>query len=406
MRDEVMSRKHILFLSFYYRPDLCAGSFRATSLVEALLSQLDGNFVIDVMTTMPNRYNSFDCGLHEDEEHARLRVHRISLPKHKSGMVDQSIAFWTFAREVLSMTKGQDYSFVFATSSRLMTATLGAFISRKNKVPLCLDIRDIFVDTINEVLPRKAAFFLKPFFSMIERFTFSRAKKINLVSEGFNSYFRERYPAKSYSFFTNGIDNEFLEAVSVTSVGVQKLPGAVVTVLYAGNMGEGQGLHAIIPELAKRLEGVVKFRLIGDGGRKALLEKKLSDAGCRNVELLPPMPRNQLIEEYQRADVLFLHLNDYQAFEKVLPSKLFEYGAFGKPVWAGVAGYAAEFVKAEMDNAAVFQPCDVSGALSAFRTLSLTPLVRESFIRKFSRSTIMDAMAADILTLAGSGKVK
>jgi len=31
------------------------------------------------------------------------------------------------------------------------------------------------------------------------------------------------------------------------------------------------------------------------------------------------------------ADVLFLHLNAYKAFEKVLPSKIFEYAATGRP---------------------------------------------------------------------------
>jgi len=56
-------------------------------------------------------------------------------------------------------------------------------------------------------------------------------------------------------------------------------------VLYAGNIGEGQGLHRIIPELAKKLEGRAVFRLIGDGERKMLLEQRLVESDCRNVEL-------------------------------------------------------------------------------------------------------------------------
>ena len=46
-------------------------------------------------------------------------------------------------------------------------------------------------------------------------------------------------------------------------------------------------------------------------------------------------------------DVLFLHLNDYSAFRKVIPSKIFEYAATGKPIVAGVSGYAAEFLRHE-----------------------------------------------------------
>lgn len=390
----------ILLLSFYYRPDLCAGSFRASALVDALIRQFDEGTTIDVMTTMPNRYSSFEKEAEEYEtRHSQVNIHRIPLPVHKSGMVDQSLAFLAFARAVLARVKFQEYSFVIATSSRLMTAALGAYIAHKQKAGLYLDIRDIFVDTLDDVMSGKAALFLKPFFSMVERFTVTRAEKVNLVSQGFSSYFHDRYPDQHYSFFTNGIDTEFIEAVGN---GKDAVPGSgndVMTVVYAGNMGDGQGLHAIIPELAKQLERKVKFRLIGDGSRRALLEQNLTAAGCRNVELLLPVPRDRLIAEYQHANVLFLHLNNYRSFEKVLPSKLFEYGALGKPVWAGVSGYAAEFVTTEIDNAAVFRPCDVSGAVSALGTLKLSNVSREAFVRKFLRTSIMSAMAADIMNV-------
>jgi glycosyltransferase involved in cell wall biosynthesis len=174
----------------------------------------------------------------------------------------------------------------------------------------------------------------------------------------------------------------------------------LVTVLYAGNLGEGQGLHAILPALAKKLYGRVVFRVIGDGGRKEALHRALAEAGVENVVLLPPVKRDTLIQEYLKADVLFLHLNDYDAFKKVLPSKIFEYAAMGKPVWAGVSGYPAEFIEAEVANAAVFKPCDVDGAVAAFQRLELKDTVRLDFIRKFSRSNIMQAMAADICTVA------
>ena len=48
----------ILLLSFYFRPDLSAGSFRATALVDALLKAHPG-VEIDVVTTLPNRYSAF-----------------------------------------------------------------------------------------------------------------------------------------------------------------------------------------------------------------------------------------------------------------------------------------------------------------------------------------------------------
>ena len=81
--------------------------------------------------------------------------------------------------------------------------------------------------------------------------------------------------------------------------------------------------------------------------------------------------KQKLIKEYLNADILFLHLNDYEAFQKVLPSKLFEYGAMNKPILAGISGYSKEFVKSEISNCAVFSAERKSGnpkATSASRT--------------------------------------
>ena len=55
----------------------------------------------------------------------------------------------------------------------------------------------------------------------------------------------------------------------------------------------------------------------------------------------------------------------------MLPSKLFEYAALGKPIWAGVAGFTASFVTSEITNAAVFHPCNAEDALRAFERLQL-----------------------------------
>lgn len=387
----------LLILSFYYHPDLSAGSFRTSALVKALLEQLPADSQIELITTLPNRYSSFTNDAPEYEVHPQLTVHRVALPAHQSGMIDQSKAFLCYARSVLKLIKGKQYNLVYASSSRLMTAALGAFAARRLHAPLYLDIRDIFVDTIKDVLPRKIAVFLTPVFSVLESWTIRRADKVNLVSAGFLPYFQSRYPTQRFSFFTNGIDDEFIQAQP--QVDTVSGPG-VLNVVYAGNMGEGQGLHAIIPALAKRFEGRLRFRLIGDGGRRRQLVDSLAAVGCSNVELLAPVGRDTLIDEYKAADVLFLHLNDHDAFRKVLPSKLFEYAALGKPIWAGVAGYASDFVSANISNAVTFPPCCADEAVRSFEKLQLRTQIRAEFVEHFSRGNIMKDMATDIMASA------
>ena len=395
-----MGRKRlkILVLSFYYRPDLSAGSFRTTAFVDALKQKMPADGQVDVLTTLPNRYSSFSIEAATEEKTPGLSIVRIALPPHQSGMFDQAKAFISFAREVSRQTRGKEYDLVFATSSRLMTAVLGAWVARKKRIPLYLDIRDIFVDTIKDVLPRHFSVLAKPVFALLERWAINSASKVNLISQGFAEYFSARYPRQRFSYFTNGIDDEFL-SVPIPESGPRT--SDVVEVLYAGNLGEGQGLHAIIPDLAKRMRGRVRFKIIGDGGRKKALRDALASAGVDNVELLPPVKRAQLIEAYQAADVLFLHLNDYDAFRKVLPSKLFEYGAMGKPIWAGVSGYAAEFMRTELDNSAVFHPCNAAEAERVFSQLRLQNEPRDRFAAKFARGNIANEMADDVVNKIG-----
>ena len=395
----------ILILSFYYQPDLSACSFRTTALVDSLLALAPAGSEIEVITTLPNRYQSFAPGALEVEARDGLSISRIPLPDHQSGMLDQSRAFLAFSRAAIKKVAGRDYDVVFATSSRLMTAALGAWITRRRQAHLYLDIRDIFVESIQDVAPRMVSLLGKPCFASLERWTIRRADKVNLVSPGFAEYFSTRYPGQSFSYFTNGIDEEFLGvASSDVSVSAPDKDATPLTVVYAGNVGEGQRLHAIVPEIARRMGSDVHFRIIGDGGRKHALEVALSSAGVTNVELLSPVSRKKLIDAYRNADVLFLHLNDYDAFERVLPSKFFEYAAMGKPIWAGVSGYAAEFARSEIDNSAVFHPCDAEDAVRALRKLTLRDRPRTDFVEKYARSNLSREMAQDVLTL-GRGLV-
>ncbi len=387
----------IVYLTFYFKPDLCAGSFRNSPLAIELANQAKlKNYVVDVYTTLPNRYSTFEIDASAFEEVENLRVHRIALPPHKSGMVDQVRSFWTFYKEVIKLNRGKKSALVFASSSRLFTAYLGFKIARNSKAPLYLDIRDIFVDTMTDVFKSKALkTLIIPILRYIESKTFNYACHINLISGGFKNYF-QKFSKAQFSFFSNGIDEEFLLKSQTNTkhfiVNEKKL------VVYAGNLGEGQELHKIIPGAAKLLKDKFQFLIIGDGGAKKLLINEIERLGLDNVVLQNPVGRKELVKIYNDSAFLFLHLNDYPAFRKVLPSKIFELATFNKPILAGVAGYSADFIKNEVANSFVFDPCDVNSLvdyLSRYQTEGV--IQRDEFLKKFKRSTINEKMAHSIL---------
>jgi glycosyltransferase involved in cell wall biosynthesis len=389
----------LLILSFYYEPDLCAGSFRTTALVRALRETAPPGTQIHVLTTLPNRYQSFSREAAQLQEEPGLRIDRVALPAHNSDMRAQSRAFLTFAGKVLKIVRHERYDLVFATSSRLMTAVLGSWVARRKNTPLYLDIRDIFAETIAEVLRGPFATLIGSACALVERWTVMRATRINLVSRGFESYFQQRYANLSLANFTNGIDEEFLRVRAPRGAADASKSDPRKLVLYAGNLGDGQALHEVLPQMAHSLRAVARFVIVGDGGRRRALADAV--AGAENVELRDPVSRADLIEAYAEADVLFLHLGKLPAFERVLPSKIFEYAASGKPILAGVGGYAARFIGEEIDNAAVFAPCDARGAVDAFYRLDFQDRVRNEFIDKYARQNIMRNMARDVIRFGG-----
>jgi glycosyltransferase involved in cell wall biosynthesis len=382
----------ILVLSFYFEPDLCAGSFRTTALVKEIQKRISSADTVNVLTTMPNRYHSYKSAASSYEKQENVTIRRIALPQHKSGMLDQSKSFTKYALSVLYMIRVEKYDLIFATSSRLLTAFLGSFIARRKKTALYLDIRDIFPDTLKDLTRKSLVRFLVPIFGVMERYTIKSACRVNLVSKGFAGYFKNISPDTHFSFLTNGIDDEFLGLNFQKHTATDKK-----IILYAGNIGEGQGLEKIIPDAAILLNGSHEFWVVGDGGTKEKLQSAISKVGTTNVKLMAPVNRKELIGLYAQSDYLFLHLNDFDAFKKVLPSKIFEYAATGKPFIAGVAGYSRQFIEKHVENSAVFKPCEADDCIEKLKSLNPEVISRDNFIQQFSRQKIMQNMAQDIL---------
>lgn len=394
----------ILVLSFYYPPDLSAGSFRTSALVQALLRRLGSTDSVYVLTTLPNRYATYRSEAMPEEDDGRLRITRIALPPHRSGFRDQAMAFARFAREVLKRTGGDSFDVVYATSSRLMTAWLGAVVAERLKARLHLDIRDLFTDNMSTILPAPAKWVIVPVLKAVEWWTFRRADSLSIVSPGFSGHMRRVCPNLVSTVRTNGIDEEFL------NFDYRRPTNDPLLILYAGNIGEGQGLERVIPKAAEILGDRYRFRIIGDGGRRAALQAALeigkqSSSSFSSVELLAPVSRKELQEHYAQADVLFLHLNDYPVFENVLPSKLFEYAATSKPILAGVSGVARALVVEHLHNAEVFRPSDAHGLAAGLSRLRLEMTSRPAFIAAFRRQQIMDALVGDILSTLGKAHV-
>lgn len=391
---------NILYLTFYFEPDLSPGSFRNTALVNELCRQLPGESHVHVITTKPNRYQSYKPWAQEREEKlyndCRVTIDRVALPTHSGGRVAEMFTFFAYTWSTYQLSKGREYDLVFASSSKLFTASLGAKLARSRRAPLFLDIRDLFRKGLLDVHENRfIQLTLNPVIRCVESFTFRSAGHINLVSEGFRAYFKS-YPQATYSYFTNGVDDIFLNNELGLPSQKNKEQGEVKTILYAGNIGYGQALHDIIPQAALRLGDQYRFVVIGDGNARSELERAIRDEKIKNVDLRKPVDRGILITEYQQADYLLVHLSKLDICKHVLPSKLFDYGATDKPILAGVAGFAASFVREHLTNYILFAPGDTESMVNQLRTTPYRTEIRTEFRTRFQRKTISQAMARQI----------
>src|SRR5690606_37453209 len=149
----MINMKTILYLTFYFEPDLCAGSFRNSPLLKELAAQAKGKATIDVITTLPKRYSTFEVDAPQYEERDNITIHRVEIPKHESGMKDQVISFKTYYSDAKKLVKSKKYELVVASSSRLFTANLGYSIAKKLRALRHFDIREIFSVTLVDCLP-------------------------------------------------------------------------------------------------------------------------------------------------------------------------------------------------------------------------------------------------------------
>ncbi|MDA9670505.1 hypothetical protein N9T56_02320, partial [Candidatus Pelagibacter sp.] len=220
----------ILIISFYYPPDIGPGALRAKSIVDSLIKEGSSDLKIDVLTTMPNRYHSLNISALQREVNGNVSINRFDLPSHKNRIFDQSIAFASFSLSVQKFVYKKKWDIVVATSGRLMTASLATWVSKQTGSKLYLDIRDLFADTMNNILIKKPLRIIMPIFNLLEKWCFRSADNLNVVSAGFLDYLKKIAPNLSPSVYTNGVDDMFLKNDFSISQTKQK-----PVLLYAGN---------------------------------------------------------------------------------------------------------------------------------------------------------------------------
>jgi glycosyltransferase involved in cell wall biosynthesis len=115
---------------------------------------------------------------------------------------------------------------------------------------------------------------------------------------------------------------------------------------------------------------------IGDGAEKENLLRFAADRGLENVTFLPPQPKADIPSWLSASDVALVSLLDLPVFETVLPSKMFEIMACGRPV-ALIGKGESQRLLAKAEAGIVIDPGDPEKLAESILALKENPDLRE-----------------------------
>jgi len=368
----------ILFVTHYFPPE---GNAPAARVHEMAKRWVKAGHEVTVITGVPNHpagrvYEGYRNRLLEREMVDGIRVWRVwTFVAANRGMWRRGLNFASFM--VTASLAGlclRRHDVLVATSPQLLCGLAGAMVSALRRTPFVLEIRDIWPESITTVGGAGDKTLIVRLLERIERFMYSRARRIVTVGEGYKEQLLRRgVPAERIGIVTNGVDKDLFGSVPTeSSVRLRYHLDDRFVCAYVGTIGMAAGLEVVLRAAAllrQRSRTDVVFLVVGDGATRDGLEKSAREQGLDSVVFTGRVDRGMVPEILAAADACLVHLRRQALFESVLPSKIFEAAAMGKPIILGVKGHAADLV-ANAECGICIEPDDPEGLVRAAVRLS------------------------------------
>jgi hypothetical protein len=238
---------------------------------------------------------------------------------------------------------------VVATSPQFFCGWAGVLVSRLKRAPLVLEIRDLWPESIQAVGAIRNRRVLR-FLEWLERRMYQAAGHIVTVGEGYRQRIVEKANvAGGITVITNGVDlDRFIPREPSEAFRRRwNLDGKFVC-SYVGTIGMAHGLDVVLRAatiLQSKGRHDIVFCLVGDGALRAQLERETREAGLAELVVFTGrQPKEHVPAILASSDACLVHLKKCELFASVLPSKIFEIMAMGRPIIMGVEGEARDIV--------------------------------------------------------------
>jgi colanic acid biosynthesis glycosyl transferase WcaI len=238
---------------------------------------------------------------------------------------------------------------VAATSPQFFAALAGWMASVWHRRPFLLELSDLWPASVEAVGALKRGW-LMWVLTRLEMFLYARARVIAAQTQAFRRDLLERgVPAAKLAVVLNGVElSMYAPRVRDAALASEWGVGEELVVGYVGTLGMAHGLSGVLDAAESLRGGGVRFLLVGPGAERELLMAEAARRGLTNVTFVESQPKAMMPRVWSLVDVALVHLKDTPVFRTVIPSKIFEAMASGKPVLlAAPAGEASELLARE-----------------------------------------------------------
>ncbi|QGJ70492.1 Glycosyltransferase involved in cell wall biosynthesis [Planctomycetales bacterium 10988] len=339
---------HLLIVSQYFWPE----SFRINDLAQEFVKR---GHEVTVLTGIPNYpkgkfYSGYNLFSHSEVWQGVNIIRVPIIPRGKANAIRLSLNYLSFMIMgcllcLLRCPKKFDALFVFQTSP--ITAGLPAIVLKKiYQVPVYFWVQDLWPETLialNKVKSKIALGLITKFVKYI----YQQCDVILVQSRGFiDSILNHGISRDKIVYLPNWAESLYLKEVeSVESPAVHFPEG--FNILFAGNLGESQGLETIIEAAELTKDNLqIHWNLLGEGRVKEKLQQQINEKELsQTVHLHAKRPIEEMPAYFKACDTLLVTLQDNFLFRLTIPSKLQCYLASGKPILGALNGESAHILK-------------------------------------------------------------
>jgi len=364
----------ILYVSQYFPPEMGAPAARVSQL--ACQWRRMGHDA-RVLTAFPHHPGGriypeyrerFRRGFLTEDYHG-VPVYRTWLyPAANRGVVLRSAGYASFL--VSAALRGWLLDFrpeiVIGTSPQLLCALAARWIARRHRARFVFEVRDLWPDSLVAVNAATPDALLYRTLDAVARFLYRRAWKIVVLTDEFRRILLERGidPAR-LAVVKNGVDTGLFRP-DCPAARRPELDGKFI-VSYIGTLGMAHSVSTIL-DAAQLLSARpdIHFLIIGNGAEREHLLEQCRARRLDNLTFLGQQPWDAIPSHLTLSNAAIVHLARSPLFRTVLPSKMFEIMAAGRPLVLGVEGEAARLLdQAQAGLACEPQsPADLSRAIA------------------------------------------